>query len=69
MESSKVVQDGALADPSKVAKDGYDALMAGEDMVISGFKNKIQIAMSNIIPDHIVADNIKKMQRPKDKAE
>lgn len=67
MESSKVVQEGELGDPAKVAKDGYDALMAGEDMVISGFKNKVQVAMSNIIPDHMVADNIKKMQEPKDK--
>lgn len=44
MESSKIVQDESnLADPAKVAKDGYDALMAGDDMVVSGMKNKTRI--------------------------
>lgn len=40
MLGSKVVADGDLADAAEVAKDGYDALMAGDDMVVSGFKNK-----------------------------
>ena len=41
MNDSKAVQDkGAMADPADVAKAGYDALMAGEDRVIAGFKNK-----------------------------
>lgn len=62
MEDSKVVQDGELADPAGVAKDGYEAMLEGKDMVISGFKNKMQIAMSNITPDSKVADNMKKMQ-------
>lgn len=39
MENSKVVQEGSLADPADVAKDGYDALMSGDDKVISGLKN------------------------------
>ena len=65
MEASKVVQDGELADPADVAKDGYEAMLAGKDMVISGFKNKMQIAMSNITPDSKVADNMKKTQEPK----
>jgi short-subunit dehydrogenase len=65
MEASKAVQDGELADPADVAKDGYEAMLAGKDMVISGFKNKIQVAMSNVTPDSKVADNMKKMQEPK----
>src|SRR3954471_4995299 len=37
MLASKAVQDeDKLADPAVVAKDGYEALMAGKDMVISG---------------------------------
>lgn len=67
MEGSKVVQDGKLGDAADVAKDGYEALMAGKDMVISGFKNKVQVTMSNVMPDSIAADNMKKTQEPKAK--
>lgn len=67
MEASKVVQEGKLGDAADVAKDGYEALMAGKDMVISGFKNKVQVAMSNVMPDSMAADNMKKTQEPKAK--
>jgi short-subunit dehydrogenase len=61
---SKVVQNGDLADPAKVAKDGYEALMKGDDMVVSGFKNKMQVGMSNLMPDSSVADQMHKQQAP-----
>lgn len=65
MLDSKAVQDkDAIADPADVAKDGYDALMAGDDKVISGFKNKLQVGMSNIMPDSTVANTMKKQQEP-----
>jgi len=67
MEDSKAVKEGELADPAKVAKDGYEALMAGKDMVVSGFKNKMQVAMSNILPDSVAADNMRKTQEPSSK--
>src|ERR1700761_2090742 len=39
MNDSKMLQDkNALASAAEVAKDGYEALMAGKDRVISGFK-------------------------------
>ena len=69
MLEAKNVQDGKLADAGEVAKDGYDALMKGDDMVISGFKNKMQVAMSNILPDETVADNVHKQQAPKETSE
>ena len=64
MLDSKIVQEGKLGEAAEVAKDGYEALMSGKDMVISGFKNKAQVAMSNITPDSIVADQMKKQQEP-----
>lgn len=65
MLDSKAVQDkDAIADPADVAKDGYDALMAGDDKVISGFKNKVQVAMTNLMPDSTVANTMKKQQEP-----
>lgn len=65
MQDSKVVQDpDKLGDPVKVAKDGYDALMSDDDKVVSGFKNKMMVGMSNITPDEMAADNMKKQQEP-----
>jgi len=67
MEESKAVQDkDSLSDPADVAKDGYEALMAGKDKVVSGLKNKIQVGMSNILPDSVVAHNIYEQQKPVD---
>lgn len=66
MENSKAVKEGSLADPAGVAKDGYDALMAGDDKVISGIKNKVQVAMSNLMPESMVASTVEKQQQPVD---
>lgn len=68
MENSKIVQEGSLADPAQVAKDGYEALLAGDDKVISGFKNKVQVAMSNLMPESTVAEMSKKQQEPSKKS-
>jgi short-subunit dehydrogenase len=65
MKESKAVQDESVkADPADVAKDGYDALMAGDDRVISGFKNKMQVNMANLMPDSAVAHNMYEQQQP-----
>jgi uncharacterized protein len=64
MNESKIVQEGKLDDPKQVAEDGYNALMNGDDMVISGFKNKMQVGMANVTPDAKVADKMKKQQAP-----
>lgn len=66
MQDSKIL-DSKLSDPAKVAKDGYDALMSGDDKIVSGFKNKVMVASSNIMPETAVAAQMDKMQEPKDK--
>ncbi|WP_412465943.1 SDR family NAD(P)-dependent oxidoreductase [Pedobacter sp. KLB.chiD] len=68
MLDSKAVQEGELADPAEVAKDGYEAMIAGKDMVISGFKNKLQVAVGNITPDSMLAEQTGKQQEPVDKS-
>lgn len=65
MLESKIM-DTKLSDPVKVAKDGYEALMKGDDKVISGFKNKAMVASSNVMPDTMVAAQLDKMQQPRD---
>jgi len=65
MNDSKAVQDKeAMANPADVAKDGYEALMAGDDRVISGFKNKIQVNAANLMPDSSVAHTLYEQQQP-----
>jgi len=67
MNDSKAIQDeDAKADPAEVAKDGFEALMAGKDKVISGFKNKVQVSMSNLMPDSTVAHTMYEQQKPVD---
>lgn len=43
------------ADPKEVAQDGFDALMSGDDSVVSGMKNKIQAAMARVMPETMQA--------------
>ncbi len=67
-QDSKIVEDESkLANPAKVAQDGYDALMKGDDKVVSGFKNKAQVAMANVLPDTMLAGQMKKQSEPVNK--
>jgi hypothetical protein len=65
MTRSKVAQDkDDMADPAEVAKDGYNALARGEHMVISGLKNKFQVAMNAVASDETAADRMGQIQEP-----
>ena len=64
MLESKIVKEGELADAAAVAKDGYEALMAGKDMVISGFKNKAMLASNKLKSDSAKAESMRKQQEP-----
>jgi short-subunit dehydrogenase len=63
-EDAKMVKEGSKSDPAEVAKDGYDALMAGDDKIVSGLKNKAMVAASHVMPDEKVADTMHKMMEP-----
>lgn len=65
MESSQAVQDKSkMADPADVARDGYKALMAGKDMVVSGYRNKIEVAMDAVTSDEKLAGKTYQQQKP-----
>jgi short-subunit dehydrogenase len=64
MNRSKIVQEEDLDDASKVALDGYEALMSGEDKVISGIKNKIKVGMTNMMTDSAAAHTMGEQQEP-----
>jgi len=64
MDDTKVGQDDSKSDPRDVAKDGWDAMMAGKDTIISGWKNKLQVAAAGILPQSIPAQQHRKMAEP-----
>jgi short-subunit dehydrogenase len=51
-------------DPAEVAKQGYDAMMAGEGQVITGWKNKMQAAMAHVTPAEQLAKQHTKEAAP-----
>jgi short-subunit dehydrogenase len=52
------------ADPAKVAEDGYAAMLADEDQVVSGFMNKLQATFADILPDQLVAQMHRRLTEP-----
>ena len=51
-------------DPAEVAKQGYDAMLNGEGQVITGWQNKMQAAMSHILPAEQLAKKHTKEAEP-----
>jgi short-subunit dehydrogenase len=51
-------------DPADVAKTGYSAMMSGDGDVVAGLKNKVQVAVANITPSSILAEQHRKMAEP-----
>ncbi len=51
-------------DPAKVARDGWDALMAGRQSVVSGWKNKLQAAAAHVLPAGVTAAMHRDMAEP-----
>lgn len=51
-------------DPAAVARDGFDALMRGEADVVSGWKNKIQAALTSFTPAASLAESHRRMAAP-----
>ena len=51
-------------DPAVVAKDGYEAMKAGEADVVSGWKNKLQTSVATVTPNEMLAEQHRKMAEP-----
>lgn len=63
MEDTKVGQDDK-ADAAKVAKDGWNALIAGDDNKVSGMMNKLQVAAAGVLPQSVPAEMHRGMAEP-----
>ncbi|MGF7215042.1 hypothetical protein GGR92_001182 [Spirosoma lacussanchae] len=58
--NTKAQDQARSTDPAVVAKDGYAAMMAGKDKIVSGTMNKVQVAAAHFLPDQAVAANMRK---------
>jgi hypothetical protein len=58
--------DGKKAnDPADVAREGFEALMAGKDHVIAAsFMTKLQGLMARLLPEPVLAKNTRKQSEP-----
>ncbi len=64
MDDTKVGAD-KKDDPAQVAKQGFEALMAGKDHIIAGsLKTKIMGAASQILPDPLKAELHRQLSEP-----
>jgi short-subunit dehydrogenase len=56
---------GEKDDPAEVAKDGFEAMMAGEERVVSAsLKTKLQARASRVLPDSAKAQMHRQMAEP-----
>ena len=52
MEGTRLREQTAKDDPAEVAREGFDALMAGKGHVVAGSaKNKAQAAAAKVLPE------------------
>lgn len=66
MEDTKAAEKAEQNDPADVAKDGFDALMAGKDRVFGATKlgTKLQGAAARFMPESVKAEQHRKMAEP-----
>ncbi|GLZ28930.1 oxidoreductase [Lentzea sp. NBRC 105346] len=64
MQDTKVAQ-GSKDDPAEVARAGFEALMKGKDHVVAGsLRNKVQAAVSRVLPEPVKAKLHRTMSEP-----
>ena len=61
---TKVGADMKKDDPAMVARVGFDAMLKGEADVVSGWKAKLQVIASKVLPAQAVAASHRKLAEP-----
>jgi short-subunit dehydrogenase len=65
METTKVANDPRMMmQPQEVAKAGFQAMLKGEADVVAGWRNKLQVAMSKVMPAQATAKLHRKLAEP-----
>jgi uncharacterized protein len=61
---TKVGTDDHKSDPADVARVGFEAMENGEAGVVAGVSNKLRVALANIMPNSMLAEQHRKMAEP-----
>lgn len=64
LEDTKMGADMKKDDPEYVARVGFDAMLKGESDVVAGFRNKVHVAASKLMPAAAVAQVHRKIAEP-----
>jgi uncharacterized protein len=65
MEDTKIGRMDDKDDPDDVARQGFEALMAGRSSVVAGsFKNRLQAELGTHLPDALAAPLLARMTKP-----
>ncbi|MFB4313948.1 SDR family NAD(P)-dependent oxidoreductase [Actinomadura sp. 21ATH] len=66
LENTRLGQMKSKDDPADVARQGFDALMAGKDHVVTGsIRNRVQAGIAKIAPETTKARMIGKLSEPR----
>jgi short-subunit dehydrogenase len=57
-------QSDSKDDPADVARKGFEAMQKGESHIVTGLKNKAQVAMTNVLSDDMLAEMHAKQAKP-----
>lgn len=66
MENARILEDGIVMEPEKVAEIGYNALMDEERIIIPGMSNKMLTFTRRLIPKSLQASIHKKLYEVKE---
>jgi short-subunit dehydrogenase len=64
MMDTEVGTSDSKSEAGDVARDGWDAVMAGKGSIVSGWKNKLQVAVAHVTPAPILAHMHRNMAEP-----
>jgi short-subunit dehydrogenase len=65
MDDTRVANDPKMMmQPDEVARLGFEAMLKGEADVVAGWKNRMQVAMSKVMPSQAVAQMHRKLAEP-----
>ena len=55
---------GKKDNPADVAEVGFKAMMDGDADIVSGWKNKLQTTLANVMPNEMLAEQNRKQSEP-----
>jgi uncharacterized protein len=66
MEDTPIGRSDGKADPAKVARQGWSAMLRGASGVTTGFMNKVQSSLAGVVPATVLARLHRQMAEPEE---